>query len=332
MYLEGEDGPTDYTYIKAKHSSLSSNGKARSPPNFKRRYMYELDSTGSEYLWSIVGPTGSTLSVRLPKKINNFRDFMAVDIATGDSDPVYWAVTAARHKWGYPWATRFSVAMLAYYHTGVAAQAAEYEGEEFWDYLIHNFPHLPRGAARRHLRGSPGLGALKCMESLSPNPDKFFEQFPQIYAGVRATCEKRLAQFGPYFQLKVCDFMDRCLTMPIRDYRGLAKNLPGEPAKALDAMFPNCKVEYAFNGLCEEAATWNILAAPLFDRPAGPAEVETSLCGWKTTGWKGNWFGADIIDKRQALAGYGDKALEMIGMMPPAIPKNLFVCEGWGRL
>lgn len=249
---------------------------------------------------------------------------MAVDIATGDSDPVYWAVTAARHKWGYQWATRFSVAMLAYYHTGTACQAADREGPDFWKYLESIFKYTPRGSARRHFRGQEGLNALTRMKNLSPIPENFFHEFPQTYKEVQRVCEGKLSQFGPYFQLKVCDYMDRCLTMPIRDYSGLERNLPTEPARAVASMFPQDPVPAAFSALCKEAESWGILAAPLFDRHVGPAEVETSLCGWKTTKLKGNWFGADIIDKRGALVGYGEKALEMMKMMPPVIDKKLF--------
>lgn len=250
---------------------------------------------------------------------------MLIDVCTGDSDPVYWAIAKARHEWGYAWATRFSVAMLAYYHTGVAAKAADIPGPEFWMYLKQIYVNAPRGGARRHMRGTPGLAALNAMAALDPQPETWFQNFPQTYRGVQFVCEKRLQQFGPYFQLKVADLMDRCLTMPIQDWSGLETNLPGEPAKAVKMLYPLKSVTEGFKHLCNNAKHWDILAAPLFDRPVGPAEVETSLCGYKTTKVRGNWFGADIIDKRQALVGYGDKAHAMIEFMPPVISKDLFV-------
>jgi hypothetical protein len=216
--------------------------------------------------------------------------------------------------------------MLAYYHTGTAAKAADYEGAQFWDYLESVYSTNPRGSERRHFRGTAGWGALKAMRSWSPNPDAFFG-FPTTYRGVKSNCERYLEQFGPYFQLKICDYMDRCLGIPILSYDGLAKNLPTEPARAVKLMFPDMSHEAGFNTLCDRVALLGLKAAPMFDRPVGPAEVETSLCGWKTTKYKGNWMGADILDKRNALRGYGDKADRMVSMMPPFVPKGTFKSE-----
>jgi len=217
--------------------------------------------------------------------------------------------------------------MLAFYHTGAAALAADHEGEDFCCFLLDNYNSLPRGSARRHFRGEQGGKALLAMQKLSPMSEQYFMKFAPTYAGVKSTCEKSLIQFGPYFQLKVCDYMDRCLNLPIRSYTGLERNLPADPAKAVGMMFPDSSVPQAFMNLCREAATWGILAAPWFERPIGPAEVETSLCGWKTTVLRGNWFGADIIDKRQALVGFGEKARQLMDMMPPVISKDLFVIQ-----
>jgi Alpha-glutamyl/putrescinyl thymine pyrophosphorylase clade 2 len=251
---------------------------------------------------------------------------MRVDIYTGDSDPVYWAVDRARQVWGEGWATRFSVAMLAYYHTGLACQAAEYEGEMFWNFLKMNYPTAPRGSERRHFRGENGSKALATMERFSPNPDNFFKHFTPSYAGVKRVCESSLHSFGPYFQLKICDYMDRCLDIKIQSYAGLERNLPTEPARAIALLAPLANPVTAFSFLCNEMKQKGILAAPAFDRLVGPAEVETSLCGWKTTKYKGNWFGADILDKREALKGYGDKAAAFADMMPPLVPKGTFTC------
>jgi len=253
---------------------------------------------------------------------------MRVDIYTGDSDPVYWAVARAKQKpsHGYPWATRFCVAMLAYYHTGTAAVAADYEGEEFWKHLHEIYPVAPRGSERRHFRGEAGLKSLRSMQKFVHTPEDFFSVFGKDYAAVSRQCQKYLSGFGPYFQLKVCDYMDRCLGLKIESYDGLEKNLPTEPARAVELMIPTAPIPYAFKRLCDEMASKGILAAPMFDRLVGPAEVETSLCGWKTTKYKGNWFGADILDKREALRGYGDKAEALIDMMPPPVPKGTFTC------
>jgi hypothetical protein len=253
---------------------------------------------------------------------------MTVDIYTGDSDPVYWAVAKARHEWGIDWATRFSVAMLAYYHTGVAAQAADHEGGDFWRYLALMYNKAPRGTARRHFRGNQGLEALDAMAKFAPEPEYFFREMPQTYRGIKTVCGSRLKQFGAYFQLKICDFMDCCLTQPITSYDGLAENLPTEPSKSLEIMYPHLKTAIAFKLLCNIVYEWDIQAAPLFIRPAGPAEVETSLCGWYTTKFRDNWFGADIVHKKSDLIGYGDKAEKMITFMPDAPDRHAFNTSG----
>jgi hypothetical protein len=286
--------------------------------------MLEFDPTTSMYTLSITGPMGPTLSVTLPKNVTTFQEFMKVDIYTGDSDPVYWAVARARHEWGVDWATRFSVAMLTFYHTGTAAEAADVEGPEFWTHLLNKFDVAPRGSARRHFRGFPGRYALADMIKFSPKPEDFFKNMPNHYKGVKNVCEKYLKQFGSYFQLKVCDFMDCCLTIPIQSYEGLGDNLPTEPSKSLNTMFPHLKTANAFNALCDQVKEWDLKAAPLFCRPAGPAEVETSLCGWYTTKFRGNWFGADIVKKKADLMGYGDRAEAMIGFIPEAPPRHAF--------
>jgi len=279
-----------------------------------------LDNKDLMLKWSIQLPTGSTISTYLPKTVRTFEEFIKVDQYTGDSDPVYWAITAARHKWGYQWASRFCVAMLAYYHTGVAVSAAQREGTDFWRYLNEIYTRAPRASERRHFRGAAGLIALRSMERFHPDPSTWFQGFRPTYAAVRGTCETQLKQFGPYFQLKICDYMDRCLTIPIQSWVGLAENLPGEPAVSLKEMNP----PGGFTALVARAREVEIFASPLFDRLVGPAEVETALCGWHTTKFKGNWFGADILDKRKALEGYGDKAMEFQEMFPPVPPKDTF--------
>lgn len=286
--------------------------------------MRESDITESEFTWSTIGPTGNNSSTKLSRYIRNFTDFARADIATGDNDPTYWAITGARHKWGQKWAIRFCVAMLTYYHVGTAAEAADEEGPAFWEYLRDRFAYAPRGSGRRHFRGSSGLGALARMKQVSPDPNDFFKQFPQVYRGVVDTCNSELLQFGPYFQLKICDYMDRCLTMPIANYDGLANNLSSVPAKAAKKLHPEMSPAFAFDQACEDIAKLNILAPPLFDRFVGPAEVESCLCDWYHIGTGTNWIGSDNLAKRAAFVGYGDKALEMIGMMPPAISKTQF--------
>ena len=279
--------------------------------------------------WTVTSPDGQTISTVLPTTVRTFAEFVLVDVMTGDSDPVYWAVAGATRKWGPEWASRFSLAMLTYYHTGTAFEAAEQESDHFWNYLEDVYNTTPRGSERRHFRGRNGWTALDNLKQFAPDPNTFFLKMPRTYFGVKDMCERHLSQFGPYFQLKVCDYMDRCLGLPITNYAGLGRNLPTEPGRAALMMYPNVSIEAAFNQACIDALTIPpILAAPWFDRPVGPAEIETSLCGWKTTKTKGNWFGADILDKREMMRlCKSDKAREMEAMLPPLVKRGTFVCN-----
>jgi hypothetical protein len=289
--------------------------------------MLKLDNTDSESLWSIPSARGAPQLISLPKVVRSFEDFVRVDLAIGDNDPVYWATYRARYKISHEWATRFAVAMLTYYKSGVAARAADYEGKEFWDHLRSIFPTTPRGTERRHFRGTQGWEALNQMQLKSPDPDRFFELFPRTFMGVMDYCRDNLYQFGPYFVLKVCDYMDRCFDMPITDYTGLGKHLSKEPAKCAQLHYPELPVHLAFDRLCARAQATRALAGPAFDRLVGPAEVETVLCDWVHSKYKGNWFGADTLAKREQLKGYGPRAEIFASLMPDVRPQSDFPME-----
>lgn len=273
-------------------------------------------NTASELKWLIQKPMGGELSIYLPKTVRTFNEFMRVDIATGDSDPIYWGIAKSRQAMSDQWATKFCVAMLARYHPGVACKAASTDGpEDFWRALRNTFE---KGSERS--RGSPILLVIDRMEKFSPDPTGWFDKFPPTFIGVKAVCENQLYGFGPYFQLKVCDYL-MCLGRGPKSYAGLGDNLSKSPSQAL-AMFGG-----TFNDLCREVERWEILAAPYFDRIAGPAEVETSLCGWKTTKTRGNWFGADIEEKRNGLKGFGPDAARFSDWLPMPVSKDTFTLE-----
>ena len=285
------------------------------------------ESTALELNWSITLPTGVPLSIILPRIVRTFEDFIKVDIYTGDSDPVYWAIARATDKYGFPWASRFCVAMLTYYHTGTACIAADHEGDDFWEYLDSVYETAPRASERRHFRGHAGKDALHNMRKLYPDANVWFHIFKPTYLDVSRTCQARLCQFGPYFQLKVCDYM-MCLGIPITSWLGLERNLPTEPTRALQVMYAGSNsIPVRFLEVVRSVQGKGITAPPWFDREVGPSEVETSLCGWKTSKFKGNWFGADIKDKRESLKGYGGKAKELIEMMPPVPSRNQFILQ-----
>lgn len=274
--------------------------------------------------WTVRGATGTTVSTVLPRVVRTFQEFALVDSYTGDIDPTYWAIHSSRAAFGEGWAARFCVGMLTYYHTGTAAKAADYQGEDFWGFLRHVYDTAPRAAERRHFRGEVGKLALDSMEHLSPDPDQFFTKFIPSYPAIRAACELRLRQFGPYFQLKVADYMDRCLGIPVITMWDLASHLPTFPERAAKLRYPSLTTSSAFTACYNDLQEEGILAAPLFEREIGPAEVETILCDWKRAKSGSSWIGADVYDKRIAFRGYGDKAEAMMDMMPPLVDRQTF--------
>lgn len=285
------------------------------------------ENTVVQLNWSISSAKGSLQSTVLPARVTTFEEFARVDVYTGDIDPVYFAIHRAREVFGHAWATRFAVAMLCYYHTGTAAVAADYEGEEFWDHLREIYPVAPRAAERRHWRGQQGLNSLQSMQAFAPDPTTFFGGFSHTYAANKKVCEKHLKGFGAYFILKICDYMDRCLDLPITSYAGLAENLPTLPAQAAELLYPGRTVPTAFALACNRLEPLGLLAPPLFDRLIGPAEVETILCDWKRAKYGNHIIGDDVIDKRNSLRGYGAKAERMIDLFPLDFPLGTFRCE-----
>jgi hypothetical protein len=258
--------------------------------------------------------------------VRTFEEFITVDVMCGDSDPVYYAV-ARTFQTKPNWTKRFCVAMLAYYHMGVALKAAEHEGNDFWQYLYSIYGVAPRGSERRHFRGAGGLKTLNAMAAWEKDPDKWFDRFGHTYASVALQVQNNFWGWGPYFVLKLCDYLDRCLDHPIENYIGLERNLPRSPIKALEAMFPGGTASYEFMNLCDRIQGLGLKACPDFTRPIGPAEVETSLCGWKTTKFGGNWFGADIDSKREELTQLGEAGRAMADLLPPSFPRDTFRCE-----
>lgn len=268
---------------------------------------------------------GTTLSTSLPRVVRSFEDYAKVDFAIGDNDPVYFAIEASKRQFGFEWSTRFCVAMLAYYDMGVAVKAADYEGRDFWLHMEGIYPTAPRGNMRRHFRGDNGKNALRSMIASSLEPEEFFRQIPTDYSEVSRYCKGTLNGFGPMFALKIADYMDRCLDTPIRGMGCLRYVLPTNPKKAVEYLIPGMPVPDAFHLICKRVEALNLLAPPMYDRPVGPAEIETALCDWYGAKVKkNNWLGMDTIDKGEQLKGLGEKAEWMASHLPKAVKKSDF--------
>lgn len=265
-------------------------------------------------------------STTLPRKVTTFEEFARVDIYTGDIDPVYFAIDRLRQDMGEGMASRFCVAMLCFYHTGTAARACEFKDpEEFWGYVWNQYDTAPRASERRHWRGMQGKNSLLSMQAWERDPSRWFEGFGNSYSSVKRICETRLKGFGAYFQLKICDYLDRCLGVPFdQNYLGLENNLPTLPAQAAELLYPGMKAPQAFLKACERLKPLGLLAPPKFDRLIGPAEVETVLCDWKRGKYGNHLVGDDVKDKRDSLRGYGYIAERIIDYFPQEFPLNTF--------
>jgi hypothetical protein len=279
--------------------------------------------------------TGEEQSTLLSTTVRTFEDFAVADVFSGDIDPTYWAIHRAYNEFGADWTKRFCVGMLCYYHTGTAAKAADLEGDAFWNFIKSSFATVPMVSERRwmKIRHGEAAMAIKHLAVKFPDPSSFFDKIPRSYTGIKGYCEKELtwhgalSMFGPYFQLKIADYMDRCLYMPLTSYAGLESNLPGPPLKGALLLYPSDSKVQAFIMACQRVYALGLMAPPAFDRMIGPAEVETILCDYIHAKQGTSWVGKDVADKHASFNGFGGKAAQMADWMPPVIAKNSFKLE-----
>jgi hypothetical protein len=270
-----------------------------------------------------MGEVTSTIS--LPREIRSFEEFARVDVATGDIDPMYYAIYRMRSSMGEEWTKRFALAFLIYYHTGTAMDAANSDRERFWDYIRGVFLTAPRAAERRHCRGAQGRATIDALQKFSPDPSMFFDTINAgSYKQVRKICEKHLYAFGPYFQLKVVDLLDRCFGMKT-DYIGLEYNLPTLPAQAVGLLYPDDPVYVGFMKAVNRIEKLELPAPPMFDRPVGRGEVETILCDWKRAFYSRHIVGDDIVEKRHDF-GNTDMGILCASFIPEDFPLTMFRC------
>jgi hypothetical protein len=226
-------------------------------------------------------------------------DFGTALLDTEDLDPVYLALS--RVDWPPATLRRWLLGYWAFYHAGTASWLAEApDAAGFWarattaarnDELSPCGSRWPRGAERRHMRGT---AAVRCVESLR----KRYPDHPEVMADYCAgfagptTCSQVMSRvkihylFGEWIGFKVADMLERVLRVPVsfaesevlmfdapRDAAVLLWNMRGRPA-TLDIVGSTARslVEY-FAGR---------LAPPHYDRPIGLQEVETILCKWKS--------------------------------------------------
>lgn len=243
-------------------------------------------------------------------------------LETLDLDPLYVGLVEA----GLPLDQlyRYLLCYWCFYDVGVAAWMSEQEGAQYWSWMViaaenrdcPNRERWPRGAERRHFRGTKCVGAVEELARLYSKPENAVEVLIE-----HTTCEevmhavKAWPMFGNWIAFKVVDTLERCagVQLPIGPDLVLMYQ---EPFKALEIM--------ALDGSLSPEEHWSSILAhfayfkapPLGDRFCGPAECETICCKVKSY-WGGHyWVGKDIHEQRRALKGWGDTALRLLDVYP----------------
>lgn len=226
-------------------------------------------------------------------------EFGELLLRLGDLDPIY--IILHYSNFSVSQKKRWCVAYWLFYDAGISSYVSERVGVDFWHFLIQALAKLPRGTERRHFRGQKALNALEILKVKYPQPESFVNYIETGVSGVLGRNEKgkprvrvpldfkkvierakEHPQFGPWIAFKVCDMLERVLSVPVDfsscDLLAFYKE-PAVGAKlAAEALkLPNEKA--AFDFLMEEFQKHQ--APPGFDRPCGVTEVETILCKWK---------------------------------------------------
>ena len=242
-------------------------------------------------------------------------------IITGDLDPVYIAIYGAQLT--EPQLCRLLLAYMMFYHLGVAAWLSEHEGVNYWKQARAAAENLrpapiggrwPRSAERRHFRG------IKCVDAV----DWFSARMPEDYirplAGLRTemdvmTAVKRWPMFGDWVAYKVADLIDRVYGVPLIWSTDVVL-LYDSPRKALDALDAG-EPKGVFGRLMEYFSRH--AAPPRYDRPCGPAEVETVCCKYGSMHTGHYHVGKDIHEIRRGLLAWGSTAQRLLAAMPQEV-------------
>jgi hypothetical protein len=243
-------------------------------------------------------------------------------IRTRDLDPVYCAVVDSGLKRAH--AERLLFSYWCYYSLGASAWLSDHEGASYWAQSrvaaenVQPSPlggRWPRGAERRHFRGQ------KCVDAVNWFADR---GDPEEHVGgllfntnAEATMDavKSWPMFGDWIAFKVVDMCERCLGETWLQVPASVPLLYETPRKALDLL-----PEGSYSRLLGHFATRR--APPAEDRWAGPAEVETILCKWKSSLGGHYHVGKDIHEVRQGLVGWGPTANRLLAAMPAEVARE----------
>jgi hypothetical protein len=140
-----------------------------------------------------------------PATLDTWELFAAKMYKEWDADPGYYALQHTQMSDARR--LRLAIAWCAFYNLGIAADACQYSGANFWQYLRNVYPTAQRSSERRHFRGAAGLKALDQWERTWLTPEKMAEYIlakSSTYFGIRKQCQS-VYLYGDYFVWKWCD-------------------------------------------------------------------------------------------------------------------------------
>lgn len=171
-----------------------------------------------------------------PKSLPTWREFTREIFDTWDADPGYYALQFTPMPTAQMY--RAAVAWCTYYNLGIAADASEYRGEKFWDYLEGLYDTAKRATERRHFRGNAGKNALRQWRTNWPEPEALVEYMCEngtSYFQIRKR-GSQVMQYGDYFYWKWCDLNEVLGYGPV-DMQNSARYSPKTPQQGAELIY-----------------------------------------------------------------------------------------------
>lgn len=268
-------------------------------------------------------------------------------IKTNDLDPIYNALVGLKTMDVYTedQIDRWMIAYWCFYHAGVASFMSEYEGEEYWDWMLVAAKNetecpgggrWPRGGERRHFRGDNALKSLAYMKKRwKHRPEDMVNYIidqpggaPLTFKAVSNRVQEHVG-FGPWIGFKVADMVDRVLGHPV-SFEAAEVFMFKDPEKAAMMLWEEREGHKYLEGAKPKrdkvltAITDYLMkefndlpAPPLQDRAVNIQEVETVLCKWKSH-MNGHYpLMNDITEIRHGLSTWHARAArDFLSYMP----------------
>lgn len=238
-----------------------------------------------------------------------WQEFARLSVFHLDLDPVYCALASS--GWDEATLLRWCAAFVTFYHMGTASQVCDLQGDAFWSELWSRYDFAPRAAERRHFRGEAGRKAITAWRNTYGTPEKF--AIACMRPSFREIFNAGIPQIGAYFTWKWGDFREAVFGYDM-DWAGAEKNMVALPQQGLAYLFHDEKPSESIWKVVEAIA--HLDAPPRFSRKCGLAEAETVSCMVKGYYLNKVPIGHDILDKRAALTGFGERADHLLSVMP----------------